>query len=618
VLLDSISIFDKRPKEAAMWGERYYSRGIFVLVTGIVLGLVAPTFAELDIPDGWTSAEATLVVTDNLSASQKELIVETEEWKVIFSLFYNGGIYRLFDKVYDPNQTDNLATGPWYTQGGIFDYEVYLIGSQEFMTTVGKNNAVGRATLEILENTPVRLRLRQKCHLRLNNGQGPPGDSFIELDMVEATTDWTFYPTGRVNIKFDAVVPDDWDGIVSQGPGGSGKGINASGSTITATNGTNFLNPWVTQGDTIESSAGGWGPVEIASRVNQNTLSLVSSVGAGTNLDYTICRPYITGETISIHADGDPGSAPFTSYWQGGSDGDPLYDDGGYGDKFRNPTPPVEYDYTYVHWTRPPREYGSLLTFNETYPGANFAVFNDQCCTDISYTQVGRWGVRPFEEHHRHFMAHLGTENGLVLPRIKSVADALPLADDYKNPYAEARAGTLLSGEGISAYGYHVPSGAYHIAADTNNTAEIVFDAARGGSVASPVAYYQPAVLVSDFDVNDMQLNVELSQDNGATFEQLPGSWYNVTSKADSAELSAPGKRLIQLLCPIPTTATGANKWVLRVGVRGLDFIDFAAFAEQWFKTNCGSCEGADLTGDGNVNLSDLEEFVNNWLDDGA
>jgi hypothetical protein len=581
---------------------------------GLVLGLIVPA-GGLDIPDGWTPTEAMLTVTDNIGAAQKELAVETDEWKVVFSLFYNGGIYKLFDKVYDPTESDNLVTwqGGYYSQGGIFDYEVYLIGSQEFMTTLGRNNSVGRATLEILENTPVRLRVRQFCHLRLNNGQGPPGDIFLELDMVETTTDWTFYPTGTVYIKFDAVVDDEWDGIVSQGPGGGGKGINASGTTITATNGTNFLNPWVTQGDTIESSAGGWGPVEIASRVNQNTLSLVSSVGSGTNLDYTIRRPYITGETISIHADGDPGSYPFTSYWQGGSGDDPLYE-GGYGDKFRDSPLPVANDYVYVLWTRPPREYGSLLTFNEVYTGANFAVFNDQCCTDISYIQVGRWGIRPFTEHHRHFMAHLGTENGLVLPRIKSVAEAIPFADDYKNPYAEARAGSLQSGDGISAYGYHVPSGAYHIAADANDTAAIAFDAERSGSVSSPVAYYQPAVLVSDFDVNDMQLDVELSQDDGATFEPLPDSWYNVTSKAESAELGAPGKRLIQLLCPIPATATGANKWVLRLGIRGLDFVDFAVFAEQWYKSGCGSCGAADLTGDGNVNLSDLAEFANNWL----
>lgn len=597
-----------------MQNNRHYSQRIFVLATiGLAIGLITPANA-LNMPDGWTPAQARLAITNNLADANKELVVETNEWKVIFSLFYNGGIYQMLDKVYDPNQQDNLVNGPWYTQGGIFDYDVYLVGDQENMTTVGRNNNVGRATLEILENTPVRLRIRQKCHPRLNNGDGPPNDQFIELDMVEATTDWTFYPTGRVNIKFDAVVPADWNGIVSQGPGGTGKGVSASGSTITAANGTNFLYPWVTQGDRIESAAGGWGPVEITSRVNQNTLQLASSVSSGTNLDFTIRRPYILDETISIHADGDPGPSPRTSRWQGGSNGDVLYDNGTDGDMFRNSTPPVQNDYVYAHWTRSPRGFGSLLAFNELFTGANYAVFNDLTYGDLSYTQVARRGLRPFEEHHRNFMAQLGTVGGQVLPRIKSVADALPYADDYRCPYAEARIGTLQTGDGISVYGYYVPSGAYCIAADANSTAAIAFDTLRGGSVASAIAYQQPAVLVSGIDVNDLQLNVELSQDNGATFEKLPASWYNVTRNAESPGLGGPGRRLLQLLCPIPATASGANKWVLRFSAGGINMIDFADFAEHWRERGCGFCGGADLTGDGNVDFSDLEKLAENWL----
>jgi hypothetical protein len=448
----------------------------------------------------------------------------------------------------------------------------------------------------------------------LNNGNGPPNDVFIELDMVEATTDWTFYPTGRVNIKFDAVVPEDWNGICSQGPGGTGKGINAGGNTITATNGTNFLAPWVTQGDRIESNAGGWGPVEITSRVDQNTLQLAASVGSGTNLDYTIRRPYILDETISIHADGDLGPAPHTSYWQGGSNGDVLYDNGTDGDMFRNPTPPVQNDYVYAHWTRSPRGFGSLLAFNEFFTGANYAVFNDLTYGNLSYTQVARRGLRPFEEHHRHFMAQIGTVGGQILPRIKSVADALPYADDYRHPYAEARIGTLQTGDGISAYGYHIPSGAYHITADVNNAAAIAFDALRGGSVASPIAYQQPAVLVLGYDVNDLQLNVELSQDNGATFEELPNSWYNVTGRTESLELGDPNRRLLQLLCPIPPTAAGANRWVLRFSAGGVNMIDFAKFARHWLEKGCGFCGGADLTSDGNVDFKDLMKLAESWL----
>jgi hypothetical protein len=611
-----------------MAGEKYKSPGTFLSIGFFLIsGLVLPATATLDIPDGWTPTETTLTVMDNLAAPEKELIVESEEWKVIFSLFYNGGIYRLFDKVYDPAQADNLVTGPVYSQGGIFDYDVYLDGDQEHMTTLGRNDDPARATLEILENTPVRLRVRQKCHPRLNNGDGPPNDIFLELDMVEATTDWTFYPTGRVNIKFDAVVADDWDGIVSQGPGGAGKGINASGTTITAVNGTSFLYPWVTLGDMIESSTGGWGPIRITNRVDETTLQLEDSAGSGTNLDFKITRPYILDETFSIHADGDPNPTPpqHTSYWQGGSNGDPLYDNGGYGDKFRNSSPPVENDYVYAHWTKAPRGYGSLLAFHELFTGATYAVFNDESWNDLSYTQVARRDWRPFEEHHCHFMAHLGTENGQVLPRIKSVADALPFADDYRHPYAEARTGTLQSGDGISVYGFHVPSGTYHIAADVNKTAAIAFDTMRGGSTT--IAYYQPAVLVSNFDTADNRLKVELSQDNGSTFDMLPRSWYNVTTYDESSQLDGPNRRLIQLLCPITAAATGGNKWVLRLSENSYVYgdidndgdvnqIDFAKFAKQWFKTNCALCSGADLTGDGNVGNDDLLVLAENWLTD--
>ncbi len=547
--------------------RNYYNAAMKYTIIILLLNLLNPVWGAIDIPGERTPVKTELIVTDKLNSSEKELTVETDEWKVCFSLFYNGGIYRLFDKVHDPAQTDNLVTGPDYCQGGIFDYDIYLLGSQEFMTTIGKNNSVGRATLEILENTPVRLRLRQFCHPRLNNGDGPPTDQFIEFDMVEATTEWTIYPTGRVNIKFDTEVADDWDGIVSKGPGDGDKSINTSGTTITAANGTNFLNPWITRGDTIESTSGGWGPIQITDRASQTTITVETSVGSASNLDFIIRRPYVTEETISIHADGDTGPES-TSYWQGGSNGDTVYDNGGYGDKFRNSSPPVVKDYCYAHWTRPPRGHGSMLAFNEDYTNADFAVFNDQSWDDISYTQVGRYERFVYQEHHRHFMAHLGTENGKVLPRIKSVADALPLADDYKNPYAVAHTGILLSGDGISTCGFHVPTGAYHIAADNNKTAAILFDAGRGGTFESPLAYMQPAVLVFGIDIADDKLLVDLSKDTGGTFEELPQSWYNITTRAQSSELGAADRRLLQLFCTIPATATGEHAWVLRLRER--------------------------------------------------
>jgi hypothetical protein len=293
---------------------------------------------------------------------------------------------------------------------------------------------------------------------------------------------------------------------------------------------------------------------------------------------------------------------------------------------FRNQAPPVQNDYVYAHWTRPPRGYGSLLAFNEPFTGANYAVFNDQSWGDISYTQVARRSWRPFEEHHRHFMAQMGTVGAQVLPAIKSVADALPYADDYKHPYAQARTGMLQTGTGISTYGYHVPTGAYHIAADANHTAAIAFDTARGGSVPSPLAFYQPAVLVFDFNCPDNRLCVELSQDNGLTYEKLPGSWYNVTHETQSSQLGGPHRRLLQLLCPVPANATGPNTWVLRFSVNPyihgdmnhngtINLLDFTILALHWLETDCGLCGGADLTGDGKVDFQDFAVLTGQWLD---
>ena len=49
-------------------------------------------------------------------------------------------------------------------------------------------------------------------------------------------------------------------------------------------------------------------------------------------------------------------------------------------------------------------------------------------------------------------------------------------------------------------------------------------------------------------------------------------------------------------------------------GKRG--YPDFAIFAQYWQENNCGLCGGADVTGDGNVNIDDLTVFAAIWLDD--
>ncbi|MCF7958573.1 MAG: hypothetical protein K9M57_09020, partial [Phycisphaerae bacterium] len=41
---------------------------------------------------------------------------------------------------------------------------------------------------------------------------------------------------------------------------------------------------------------------------------------------------------------------------------------------------------------------------------------------------------------------------------------------------------------------------------------------------------------------------------------------------------------------------------------------DFAVLAGQWLETDCGACGGVDLSGDGNVDLTDLAKFSEHWL----
>ena len=45
-----------------------------------------------------------------------------------------------------------------------------------------------------------------------------------------------------------------------------------------------------------------------------------------------------------------------------------------------------------------------------------------------------------------------------------------------------------------------------------------------------------------------------------------------------------------------------------------VNWIDFDVFAEYWGQSNCGECGGADYTGEGDVDLVDLDVFSEHWL----
>ena len=133
----------------------------------------------------------------------------------------------------------------------------------------------------------------------------------------------------------------------------------------------------------------------------------------------------------------------------------------------------------------------------------------------------------------------MGSSSATVLPTIKSVADAPPYSNDYRAPFAEALVGTLATGPEISAYGFNPGTAAYEIVAQ-DDEAVIRFDGFGGGR--GGLRYYQPAIEMLDFFVDEANVVVERAIDGGATFQSLNPGEYNLTTQAEEAEVGA-GRR---------------------------------------------------------------------------
>ncbi|MFP6583721.1 MAG: hypothetical protein VCD00_14365 [Candidatus Hydrogenedentota bacterium] len=493
--------------------------------------------------------------------------VETSDWKLVFSEQYNWGVQQWYDLAYDPGESDNLATGganTGYSSGVLFDYDIYLGAGggveNEFMTTMGPNVSPGAAQLDVLESNPVRVRLKQSGHPLLNNGRGPAGNPFPELELVSFVTYWTIYANGKIHIDFETTINES-EKTVASGPGSGGAGIDFIGTTITATGGTDFVALGVFEGDTIESTAGGFGPVLVTSRVGTNQLTVDQSIGSASDVDFLVRRENIFNETVSLHADGDVTiinqcSDPALSRWQGGSNGDTLWDSlvGGCFSLIHSPGgAAVGSDYVLAHWTRS-RGAGMLLAQYDFWSEANYGAFNDQGFTDISYTQWGRsTGLRPIVTHDRQYLLQLGSSSSTELPTIKSVSDSLPFSHDYGNPYAQALIGTLATGGEIPSYGFNTSFGHYELAA-SSGTAAIQFD--TNGSTRLATGYQTPAVLITNVaEVSLMQ--VELSTDASNSYTTLSSTSYNL-ARADADSW------LFHYLEEIPGTATGINAYAFR------------------------------------------------------
>ena len=58
------------------------------------------------------------------------------------------------------------------------------------------------------------------------------------------------------------------------------------------------------------------------------------------------------------------------------------------------------------------------------------------------------------------------------------------------------------------------------------------------------------------------------------------------------------------------------NMYVLSevVPLQGATLLEFGVISQYWLQTDCDLCGGADLTGDGNVNIDDLIKLTERWL----
>ncbi len=46
----------------------------------------------------------------------------------------------------------------------------------------------------------------------------------------------------------------------------------------------------------------------------------------------------------------------------------------------------------------------------------------------------------------------------------------------------------------------------------------------------------------------------------------------------------------------------------------GVNFLDYAYFMQRWMQSGCGECDGADMSGEGDVDGKDLRLFCDLWL----
>ena len=105
------------------------------------------------------------------------------------------------------------------------------------------------------------------------------------------------------------------------------------------------------------------------------------------------------------------------------------------------------------------------------------------------------------------------------------------------------------------------------------------------------------------------------------TFSLISGpSWLSVATDGQLSGVPADGDTGSNVFTVRVTDDEGLyddatlNIYVFNRYTGELGFSDFAKFAERWLDTGCGSCGGAELDGDGDVDIYDMAIFAGLWL----
>ncbi|MHC4760083.1 MAG: carbohydrate-binding protein [Planctomycetota bacterium] len=238
------------------------------------------------------------------------------------------------------------------------------------------------------------------------------------------------------------------------------------------------------------------------------------------------------------------------------------------------------------------------------------------------------------------------TKSNFITKEIPSGEPPAVVGDPYRaNPLAITSSKTVieaedfdLGGQGVAYYDFSVDNRGNGIRQSENVDIEICNDTGGGYHVSHLEAFGEWVDYTVDVTTarGDYILDARVATQNtgGAFYVRFKGinltgtitvpntgSWqsWDTTTPATITLDSGPQ---IMRFTRVGTDEFNVNKFTLTyIGGNGdmvldgdIDMVDYALFAPYWQQIGCGDCGGAELTGDGNVLIEDLQIFCDNWM----